>query len=1393
MSARSGLHSQLVGEPGPAGSLRSGLRHAMLGLLSSALAVLPHLSAASDIPDAIPPFLSEGVPANLVLSVDDSRSMNLAFLPDSLPDPKSAQQTGMRNWFTSPDVNKLYYDPKRSYLPGRNADGSERADSNDFESVPPFPYSNPENCPNRDLVNAYQPVFGDSSDSCEFKTASDAPGGPAYYHRYIPGNEYRHNPSYGAGNGGQNDDPYLPCNGNVDAGCEPCGGEESNWPDNEPDATTPDECFVPVDPESTPPPGDPPFDKENFANWYTYYRTRLLVVKTVLSQVMQTLDEDVRLTWQGVSPLNQFQPGTAAFRALKERFDEYGAPAASAGEMSQRDAFYDWLERLVPPQSPPTYLVGAHIRAGEFLSQGKALLDDPDDASSSQCAVQCRNNFHLMLTDGGWEDVYDGDSWPTTASGDISWLETNQDGHGWSLSANRFGVTRYSPDDPLTTLYADNNTGMLADAVFYYWRRDLDGDSSNNFVPPLTPDREGNEADIFWNPKNDPATWQHVTFFAVGLGVDGAVQRVEDPETGEVVAPYGQYQLDGKKTLEKHGFPDCHLDPPYEQDGDALNECNAIGYTYRYEDVEVAPGIWLRWPTEILRAKAIPIEAKIDDLYHAGLNGRGGYFDASDPAALKDYFEEILDTISTADDTEAANAPVAISAGNLSDNSRIYQAVTNPTTWAGEVRALRVSLGFNAGPCTDKPRGTICEDPGSPYQTTNADQNGDGWPDSFPAWDSRRIFTMADGAATDFDDDVWGELSAAQQQALMGCAPYGKLTVPDCNDPNALDSTNPNRLLAEARIDWLRGEEDNSDYDFRERETPLGDILGSGPVVVEPPRQLFTDGDYETFRKLAKDRKTIVYVGANDGMLHAFNADATAPVLHEVFAYVPEAVYPHLADLTEPAYGEAGGVVKKSFVDGPLSYSDVQMGDSGNGADDWASVLVGAMGLGAQGVYALDVTDPDAEAEDIVLWEFTDASGSDDDDGALDGRDMGYTLGKPAIVRIEDGFGGDGPSWVVLVNNGYGNTETRIDEEPDACLPEDDDGYVAGNCTISQSGNAVLYVLDIAAADASRIKARMDTGWGMDEDPAGNGRTNGLAEVVTIDEDGDLVAERAYAGDLFGNVWRFDLTDTSEAPTRLFSAADDNNNPQQITTRIGVMSHPNGGYMLLFGTGKFINSSDKEDVETQTFYGIWDHDGSLTGAGADDIPTRADLLEHEFLDTVTVTDDSGAIVSKARISTREPVSRPAGDVRGWYIDLETDVSGCRGSERVVVNPQVRNGRVVFVSMMPESVCGSGGTSWINALDAIDGSRLETSPFDFNLDGNINTKDLFDVDDDDSTSGEAGSSIRVLTDNGTGIYSAPSQLGLGGGGIMSVVSDSEGDLIQLEESNAYGWRTWLQID
>jgi type IV pilus assembly protein PilY1 len=188
------------------------------------------------------------------------------------------------------------------------------------------------------------------------------------------------------------------------------------------------------------------------------------------------------------------------------------------------------------------------------------------------------------------------------------------------------------------------------------------------------------------------------------------------------------------------------------------------------------------------------------------------------------------------------------------------------------------------------------------------------------------------------------------------------------------------------------------------------------------------------------------------------------------------------------------------------------------------------------------------------------------------------------------------------------------------------------------------------------------------------------------------------------------------------------------------------------------------------------------------------LLQHAFTaEDIAVSGDDG-VVSRGRISTATP-SNTVAEPRGWMIDLapigdDGTSADCRGAERVVSAPQVRQGRVVFVSIIPGGACVAGGASWINALDVIDGSRLSVTPFDFNLDGYFDRADLLEAQSGERT---PGSSIRVTAESEAGIYSAPAMLGLGGGELLSILSDSEGNLIQLEESNAYGWRTWLQLE
>lgn len=1420
----------------------------------------PALAKDIDL-DTLPPFLLQGVPPNLVMTLDDSGSMEAGFLPSSLiriwdkartaePDPHQSAAAVL----TSPDVNRIYYNPTTIYLPGADKNGESLGHA-DFSAAKI--YAHLEDCGNgtTDLGTDYIKAFGtDYTFYCTGELGQTDPPSAAYYHLYDPGNLYNTNP-----------DSNVVCNagGSLDPVCNLCGDDFSG-----PNEDTPDACFDRVlvggsadlliaecssVPEGTSgiaaqdtfeqtqtynistslslvdrienqpcvPRGDTSalnlapgsnVSETNFANWYSYHRTRMLMVKTSLSHVMHRLPSDIRMAYQQLRQDDMWESNTGAFAELANTFGVYS---------DIKSDFYAWISRL-QREGANTLLCTSHVRAAEFMASDLAQADDINahrnaekSFADNSCAVKCRNNFHLMFTDGGWEDYWGNDmlgqygfkeSWPCEGGEQGCWMkiDPNQDGASvHELPYNRYRIDTYDPNAVTSRIYADGNTGMLADIVFYYWRRDLRPDASN-LVPPLLAswddDSDADSLANFWNPTNDPATWQHVSFYAVGLGANGAV-------TPSDLSPYGTYSLNGSvKTLLDHGFPSPTGDmstTPYTDEGDPgliqpagpFTSIGGMDLEAFYE--------WLAAYMEALKAETvlpqfswnsgkIPEYAKIDDLYHAVLNGRGSYFNASNTDELISSLTAALHEVASAADATASNASVDTNVGWLGDGTLLFQTIVNTADWSGQLRVYRISTGSGEGFCNDQPRGEPC--------LTD-------WVPSEPTASNRNIFTPTNNGIAEFERDVFDSLSRDQQRGLLGCgdnSESGGLDI--CNDnadPTTEDAQNQ-ILLAKDRIEYLRGGM-QGDERFRPREFDglwLGDIIGSNPATVGSPTGVFPEEDYITFRNTTS-RPDMIYVGSNDGMLHAFlvpDSPEQNPNGREEFAYVPKSIYAHLSDLTEPDYASLT-VAKRAFVDGPITIADAKFTDK-QLVSGWKTVLVGSFGRGAQGIYALNITHPDrilANPENLSPWEFNDASGSDAD-GEFDGRDMGYSLGQPVVVRIDDdGDSSTEPTWVVLVSNGFNNSN-EMGENSDACRDNDADT----NCTISQTGNAVLYVLKLGGDDEGRILAKLDTERGFCQDPrvvgstpprghdcedAARGRTNALAPVRAMDVDGDLTADLAYAGDLFGNLWRFDLTNLSNSPVLIFSATGSDGYAQPITASVAAKRHPTGiGTMVLFGTGQYLNSADKTDFNPQTFYGIWDDFNLIFSADGDQSssnpPSRDDLLAQEFVGSeVEVVDADGVLVSLGRVSTDYSIDWSDNLYRGWYIDLvpgEADPEG----ERVIVAPEVRNNRIIFASMIPEGCCLAGGSSWANALDANDGSRIGMSPFDYDLNGTFNSNDLL--------GNLPGSSIRNMTDGGTGIYSAPTRLGLGGGQMQSIVSDSEGDIVQLQESTGLIWRNWTQL-
>ncbi|MEX0870595.1 MAG: PilC/PilY family type IV pilus protein, partial [Aquisalimonadaceae bacterium] len=470
-------------------------------------------------------------------------------------------------------------------------------------------------------------------------------------------------------------------------------------------------------------------------------------------------------------------------------------------------------------------------------------------------------------------------------------------------------------------------------------------------------------------------------------------------------------------------------------------------------------------------------------------------------------------------------------------------------------------------------------------------------------------------------------------------------------------TTNLN-TLGEQRLDWLRGDsrrERRYGGPFRNRERLLGDIVNSDPLLINitnrgHSRLPGTEG--ATYQQSQVD-------WARMGRTPMLAVGANNGMVHlfdantgdEILAYVPNAVVPELWRLSTPDY------YHRYYADGKLTVGDAYIMHGGE--HRWRSILLGGTGAGGRAVYALDVTNPRIEmsANDLVRWEFTH-------------DELGYTIGESSIIRLRDG------RWVAVFGNGYGSLNNR----------------------------AQLFVVDIATGELIR---RIDTGEGSGNAP------NGLATPAVVDSTNDRSPDIAYAGDMLGNLWEFDLHSTNPAlwsARKVFEAADADGKAQPITSYPEVGLHPRGGLMVLFGTGSFFRQQDQDDRSVQSFYAVRVRPADREGRPV----TRQDLQQQRIIQEVSA---EGAAF---RLTSAEDV---AAEHAGWYLDLVSP-AGDEG-ERAVNRPLLDSGRIIFTTLIPaEDVCIPGGTGWLMVMDAFSGRRLGYPVFDVNDDNLFNAGDLF---------------------------------------------------------------------
>lgn len=554
--------------------------------------------------------------------------------------------------------------------------------------------------------------------------------------------------------------------------------------------------------------------------------------------------------------------------------------------------------------------------------------------------------------------------------------------------------------------------------------------------------------------------------------------------------------------------------------------------------------------------------------------------------------------------------PIELTTSDLSNGARAYRGWFENGSWQGDLIEYDVSskglLTTSIDLTTINPQQSVGGTNWSAHVQFKANAGG------ISHWDTgRKIITNANGSQVPFR---WSSLNPTQKAAL---------------DQGAFDGG----LATSKVLNFLRGDRSNENPtgNLRLRYSVLGDIVHSNPEYVGAPEGDSTDPDYITFKANKANRSPRVYVGANDGMLHAF--DATNG--NEVWAYVPSMLIPKMGFLAGVPYEH------KYYVDGSITILDAQIG--GN----WRSVLVGSLGAGGKGLYVLDVTDPDLSSEVTgdkkVMFEVDPASNND----------VGYIFDQATIAKLDNG------KWYAFIGNGVG----------------------------SASNVAKLLIIDLETGNVKAIAA----GTGTAASP------NGLAAPALVDKNNDGFVDIAYAGDLNGDMWKFNLNGTPSVEYKLFDGVE----TQPITTAPDVTLHPDGGYMVLFGTGKLYEDADINDASVQALYGVWDTLSTPTIA-----PNLAQLLSgNETYITGGANEEVRTFTTVADVDYKT--------YRGWQVDLPA-------GERLLTPPQLRAGRLKTTVTNP-----SNYNNWLLEVTFEHGTADTESIYDLNRDGLLNTLDRVD--------------------------------------------------------------------
>ena len=901
---------------------------------------------------------------------------------------------------------------------------------------------------------------------------------------------------------------------------------------------------------------------------------------------------------------------------------------------------------------------------------------------------------------------------------------------GGSCQANHIVVATDAFSDRFPFDFGGNNEGI----------GDEDRDSSNVF-----------DGGVFQDDQSVPFIEFFTTFS------DVAIRFYEDDIQSSLADEVPLESVDESR------YPSS---PPLDAD-DTLHQhikTHAITFTLPFSgdtttfNLDPPPG-----PATSLFPWQSPYDSDFDllrDLVHAVYSGRGEYIDSTKSATTQ--FENLAQTVANG---IGSTTPVAINTQTAEQNAVLYRTFYDATSNSGDLVAQEIN-----------PDGTLNEVGGEPvFLWSAADQlDAQIGENGATFLTNRNIITYSDnsgiGEGLRFTYDAGSGIDAAQQ---------GLLDLP----PIATPLTTPS--LGETRLNYLRGDTSNEGTSFDSGEfrirpettstgggithfAKLGTIANAAPVFVGAPLAVGRFGGawpsasgqtYFDFQTAQANRDPSVLVAANDGMFHMFDANNG----NERFAYVPELVFDQLSKLTDPEYKH------QFFVDSTPSVNDAYIKASASaGSPTWNSIVVGGLGAGGSGYYAINITDPsDFNDEDSaraqVMWEF----GPEDDPDATGptDSDLGLSFGRPLIAMSNASDASGNRRWVAVFGNGYNST--------------------------SASGNAVIYMLFIDEGldgvwNATDL-VKIDTGIGGATGPFVS--PNGIADVRAIDTNGDGTIDRLYAGDLRGNLHVVDISssissDWSSGSNRfiLFNAQYlPTGDTQPITTRPVVLRHPTGfGFLVVFTTGSYFTKEDATNTDIQSIYGVWDDiSGNQVSASDLQIQTLSNQTTPGGLEVRTVSNNP--------FSWGTPGGNDA--TRGWFINFDVPPEGSGSGvqfpgEKAIRALQLR-GTVLFVNtVIPQlSSCDPAPGGFGLGLDPLTGSDGNEIIFDINIDNIFDTKDNINVAGD----------LKIIV--GTRFKSTPSDSSFFGNYRITQLSDTDIDSILTNTGGAefLGRQSWREVE